>query len=158
MEIPFAGEVSKLDRIRGFVPGDVQRNGRCGADEFKDCGAVLEFFVNLARLTRYRETCEARPSCSHTPRRNCHAKGLRSRGEILDVDVLPMQFLGQILVIFGDVCYGFPVVFSNETLIDFKVHRHCHLRKPSCNPPSTGSMWPVVLDNRFETKREMASA
>lgn len=31
-------------------------------------------------------------------------------------------------------------------------------KKPSCNPPSTGITWPVVLDNRSETSRKIASA
>jgi len=33
-----------------------------------------------------------------------------------------------------------------------------YLKKPSCNPPSTGMTWPVVFDNRGETSRKIASA
>src|SRR5262245_51215590 len=157
MELAFAGELAKLARICRLIPGDVQRNSRRRPHKFEDGGTVLDFFEDIARFAGHRKTGEARSSCANAPGWNGDFECLRQSSEIVDIDVPAMQLLCKILVIFGEFWFGLFVLFGDEAVINFKIHVG-YLRKPSCRPPSTGSMWPVVFDNRFETKRKIASA
>src|SRR5262249_60922994 len=101
MESSFARKSAQTGRILRLVPRDVQRDGRRRANQFENRGAILEFFVDIARLSRDGKTSETRPTGSDTPRRNGDAQRLRLSGEIFDVDIFPMQLFCEVIVVFS---------------------------------------------------------
>ena len=158
-------------KVVGAVPRDVERHRRRGPHEAKDRRAVVELVEDVARLARTGKSREPRPARADAPRRHGDAKRRRSCGQRVDVEAAASQHLPEVLVVLGQRRLVPAVLRRNQFRRNLKgcgqggtssqspmdpwthgpMALQTYLRNPSCNPPSTGMTWPVVLDSRSVT-------
>src|SRR5947207_11599549 len=113
MQIALPGKLAQVAGVFWFVPRDMQRYCRSRTNQLVNGSTVLQLFINVARFARARETRKTSPASADSPRWNGNAKRVRLSHEILNIDVVPLQFFGQVLVVFREHRFRLLVLFGD---------------------------------------------
>ena len=151
-------ERPELGRAVGLVPRNVQRDARRRSHQSEERGAVVDLLEYGARLAWPREPREPGAAGADAPGRHRHSERQRPIQKAVDVDPAAGEVPAERLEVLLQRVFRLPVLEIDELFADEGIRRHGYLRKPSCSPPSTGMMCPVVFDSRCETSSKIASA
>jgi hypothetical protein len=105
-------------RVRGPVPGDVQRDLGRRAHERLHGGAVVELLEHVAWLAGAGEAREARAAGADPPRGQCDAQRLGAADQRLDVDAAPPELAAQVLEVGVEVGAQGGAVVGHEARFD----------------------------------------
>ena len=100
--------------VRNLVPRDMWRNSWRGARKLVDHTAILQLFMNAARLAGTGKASKPCAPCAHTPGGNGHRISHGANGHCFDINAASLQLAGQCRVIFVMRGHRFCVLSGDE--------------------------------------------